>query len=134
METSQIIWLAIGLLPGIIVGYLVFNSVLTAKKKNILKEAEIEGESLKKEKVLQAKEKFLSLKEKHEQTIKDKNRKIQSTEDRVKGKEKSLSKKIEESSKVVKKADALKADHLPDPHQPHTTPPLPPHEKAVRDD
>ncbi|NND77440.1 MAG: ribonuclease Y [Flavobacteriales bacterium] len=110
MDTSQIIWLSIGLLPGIIAGYLIFNSVLTSKKKNILKEAEIEGEALKKEKVLQAKEKFLGLKEKHEHTIKDKNRKIQSAEDRVKNKERSLSKKIEESNKAVKKADALKAD------------------------
>lgn len=110
MDTSQIIWLAIGLLPGIIVGYLVFNTVLTSKKKNALKEAELEAEGLKKEKVLQAKEKFLSLKQKHEEIIKDKNRKIQAAEDRVKSKEKTLSKKIEESSKVVKKADALKSD------------------------
>ncbi|MEM7163287.1 MAG: ribonuclease Y [Bacteroidota bacterium] len=109
MENS-ILWLLAGLLPGIALGYIIFNSLLTSRKKTMIKEAQIEAESIKKDKVLQAKEKFLALKEKHESSIKDRNRKMQSTEDRIKNKEKSLTKKIEEANKKIKKNDKLQSD------------------------
>ncbi|MFO0494757.1 MAG: ribonuclease Y, partial [Flavobacteriia bacterium] len=69
-----------------------------------IREAELEGENIKKDKILQAKEKFLKLKEEHEITIKDKERRLQSTEDRAKAKEKTLSQKIEE---VARKENEL---------------------------
>ena len=110
MDTSQIIWLLIGIVPGVVVGYLLFNNVLKSKKNNIIKEAEVEAEGIKKEKVLQAKEKFLALKEKHDTAIKERNRKIQSSEDRIKNKEKSLTKKLEEANKKIKSNEKMQGD------------------------
>lgn len=72
------------------------NVVLKSKQTQIIREAEVEAENIKKEKILQAKEKFLKLKEEHETTIKEKERRAQSTEDRAKAREKTLNQKIEE--------------------------------------
>jgi ribonuclease Y len=95
--------LVIGLLIGIGGGgagvFVLQNVILKSKKEQIIREAELEGENLKKDKILQAKEKFLKLKEEHEVTMKDKERRLQSTEDRSKAKEKTLSQKIEEVSR-----------------------------------
>lgn len=107
-ELSQWIWLGIGIVVGVPMGYILFNSILTSRKNALLKAADIEAEAKKKEKILQAKEKFLSLKENHEKSIKDRNRKVQSAEDRVKSKEKNLSKQIEESNRKSKEAKAIK--------------------------
>jgi ribonuclease Y len=63
---------------------------------DLIREAEVEAENIKKEKILQAKEKFLKLKEEHETAIKEKERRAQSTEDRAKAREKTLNQKIEE--------------------------------------
>lgn len=95
--------LLIGLIIGIGGGgagvFVLQNVILMNKKQQIIREAELEGENIKKDKILQAKEKFMKLKEEHETTMKDKERRLQSTEDRAKAKEKTLSQKIEEVSR-----------------------------------
>lgn len=90
---------------GIAVGYLIFNSLLTKKKNDIMKEAEEKGENIKEKKILQAKEKFLEMKEKHDSTIKDRNRKIQSQEDKLKSRDNQLSKQIESNKRKEKDLD-----------------------------
>ncbi|MGB0933516.1 MAG: ribonuclease Y [Lishizhenia sp.] len=102
MDVNLIIGIIVGVVIGAIAIFIVQNVLLKKRKEQILKEAETEGEALKKEKILQAKEKFLNLKENHEKTMKDRERKLQSTEDRVKNKEKSLSQKTEEVSRKEK--------------------------------
>lgn len=97
-----IIGIVIGVAVGAVVAFVIQNVLLKKRKEQILKEAETEGEALKKDKILQAKEKFLNLKENHEKTIKDRERKLQSIEDRTKNKEKSLSKKTEEVNRKEK--------------------------------
>lgn len=97
-----IIGVAVGLAAGVIVTLIIQNVVLKKRTTQILKDAENEGESIKKDKILQAKEKFLQLKENHEKAIKDRERKLQSAEDRTKNKESSLSKKIEEVNRKDK--------------------------------
>ena len=48
---------------GFIAGYVIVNNIVLKKKKaQVLKDAQIEGENIKKEKIFQAKEKFLQLK------------------------------------------------------------------------
>jgi len=103
-----IIGVGIGLLGGAVLAIIVQNVLLKKRKQQILAEAEKEGESIKKDKIIQAKEKFLSLKENHEKTIKDRERKLQSAEDRTKAKEKSLSNKIEETTRKEKSIDNQK--------------------------
>lgn len=95
----------IGLIAGGVVAFVVQNSLLKKKADQILKDAEQEGETMKKDKILQAKEKFLKLKEEHENEMKNRERKLQSTEDRTKAKEKTLSQKIEELSRKEKVAE-----------------------------
>ncbi|MFN5786974.1 MAG: ribonuclease Y [Flavobacteriia bacterium] len=86
------------------------NVILKNKKAQIIREAELEGENIKKDKILQAKEKFMKLKEEHETTMKDKERRLQSTEDRTKAKEKTLSQKIEEVSRKENDLQKNQAD------------------------
>ncbi|MFT6283280.1 MAG: ribonuclease Y [Salibacteraceae bacterium] len=99
---SLIIGLAGGAAGGAVIAVVVQSGLLRKRKDKILKDAEKEGETLKKDKVLQAKEKFLKLKEDHERNIKDRERKLQSAEDRIKSKEKSLTQKLEEANRKDK--------------------------------
>lgn len=106
--TSVIIGAAIGVVVGGIIVFLLQKSVLKSKTEGILKEAEAEGESIKKDKIIQAKEKFLQLKEEHEKTVRNKERNLQSLEDKTKSKEKSLNHKTEELNRKNKAVDSLK--------------------------
>jgi ribonuclease Y len=93
-----------GMLIGVLIGlagggagiFVLQNVILKNKRDALIREAESEGENIKKEKILQAKEKFMKLKEEHEQNMKERERRTQSTEDRAKAREKTLSQKIEE--------------------------------------
>jgi ribonuclease Y len=95
----EIVTVLIGLAGGGALTFVIQNTMLKNKRSQIIREAELEAENIKKDKILQAKEKFLKLKEEHETTIKEKERKLQSTEDRARAKEKTLSQKIEEVSR-----------------------------------
>ena len=83
---------------GIIIGLIIAkfsekskaNKILDATKKetnSLLKEAKIEAEALKKDKILQAKEKFSELKSEHEKVILSREKKISDIEERTRDKE-----------------------------------------------
>jgi ribonuclease Y len=95
----DLIGLLIGLAGGGAGVYVLQNVLLKNRRDQIIKEAELEGENIKKDKILQAKEKFFKLKEEHENMIREKERRLQSTEDRARAKEKTLSQKIEDSAR-----------------------------------
>jgi len=95
----DVIGLLIGVLGGGASAYALQTVVLKNKRERIIKEAEQEGENIKKDKILQAKEKFFKLKEEHEQAMKEKERRLQSTEDKARAREKTLSQKIEETAR-----------------------------------
>lgn len=105
-----VIGLLIGLIGGGIATYFVQNGLLKKKKEQIIHEAEVEAETIKKEKTLQAKENFLKLKEEHELSVKEKDRRLQSLEDKVKSKENTLSQKIEELSRKEKETERIQSD------------------------
>jgi len=104
--------LAFGAFAGIVVGGVVaavfMKSALQRKGDGILKEAELEAENIKKDKILQAKERFLQLKEEHEKYINERNKRVQSVEDKIKHKEGTLTKKIQDVSKNEKDVEAVK--------------------------
>lgn len=77
------------------------KTIANAKKEaeQLLKEASIEGESIKKDKILQAKEKFLELKAEHEKVIIGKDRKISEAEKRTRDKESQVSSELAKSKK-----------------------------------
>ncbi|TXI82796.1 MAG: ribonuclease Y [Crocinitomicaceae bacterium] len=105
-KMDLVIGLVIGLAGGGAATFVMLNVVLKSKREQVIREAELEAENIKKEKILQAKEKFFKLKEEHEIAIKEKERRLQSTEDRAKAKEKTLTQKIEEVSR--KEGELLK--------------------------
>ena len=87
---------------------LIRKIVLKGQKEAIIKKAEIEAESIKKEKIFQAKEKFLQLKSEHEQFINEKNKHISDIENRLKQKENSLNQQNAELGRKNKEADAIR--------------------------
>lgn len=110
MDTNSILIGLVSILIGGGLAFFVQNVLLKKRKEQLLKDAENEGESIKKEKILQAKEKFMRLKEDHETTMKDRERKMQSSEDRAKAKEKTLSQKTEEVARKEKELEKAKLD------------------------
>ncbi len=111
MDTiSIIIGITIGVVAGGVIAFILQKSALKAKASAILKEAEVEGESLKKDKILQAKERFLQLKDSHEKEVRNREKSIQSLEDRLKHKEKTFNQKIGEVNRKEKNIDSLKAE------------------------
>lgn len=66
----------------------------------ILKSAKVEGESIKKDKIFQAKEKFLELKAEHEKVIIGKDKKINEAEKRTRDKESQISSELARNKKL----------------------------------
>jgi ribonuclease Y len=97
-----VVGLLIGLIGGGVVMAIIQQTVLKSKREKLIKDAELEGENIKKDKLLQAKENFLKLKEEHEVSIKEKERRIQSGEDRIRNKEKSVNQKMEDFGRKEK--------------------------------
>jgi ribonuclease Y len=106
---NSIVEIIVGVIAGAVLAVVFQLIFLRNRKTEILKNAEKEGENLKKNKILQAKETFLKLKEDHEVRIKDRERKLQSAEDRIRNKENNLSKQIEELNRKNNKMDNTKA-------------------------
>lgn len=100
---------AIFLVVGFALGYAFFRMVILKKKaKTLLKEAETEGESIKREKILQAKEKFLQLKTEHEQLIIERNNKIAQAENKLKQREIAINQQNAEIQRKSKEVSSLK--------------------------
>jgi ribonuclease Y len=97
---QTVVYLIIGV-PALIIGLIagrIFFAKNTKKQveeaehlaQNILKEAELRAETIKKEKQLEAKERFVQLKSEHEREVLDRNRKLVEVENKVKQKEISI--------------------------------------------
>jgi ribonuclease Y len=110
MNINIITGILVGILGGGGLAFFVQNVVLKKRKEQILKDAENEGEAMKKEKILSAKEKFMKLKEEHEIAMKDRERKMQSSEDRSRATEKKLSQKMEEVTRKEKDLENVQAE------------------------
>ncbi len=89
------------------------QTLISAKKEaaGILKEAKAEGESIKKDKILQAKEKFIELKSEHEKVILSRDKKIGEAEKRIKDKESTVSNEISKNKKLNKDLEDKVADY-----------------------
>ena len=107
----EILLILVGLVSGLIGAIIVQKAILKSKTLKVLKDAEIDAENIKKEKILQAKERFLKLKEEHESKIKERDRRIQSSEDRAKAKENKLDKRLSELTKKERQLEKTSADY-----------------------
>jgi len=108
---NTIILIVGGVLLGIIIGFIVAKVlernnasklVKSAKKTaaSIIKEAKTEGESIKKDKILQAKEKFIELKSEHEKVILSRDKKMAEAEKRTRDKESQVSGELSKNKKM----------------------------------
>lgn len=79
----SIILAVAGLLVGSVCGYFGVNAAMKAKVTRKLKEAEDQGEVVKRNKLLEAKEKFLNMKAEFEKEVAERNSKIQQSENRA---------------------------------------------------
>ena len=100
----------VGVLAGAVVVASVLRSTIERKAQDKLKQAEIDGETIKKEKLLQAKEKFLQLKQEHEKTVQERNYQITQAENRIKQKEQSLNQKLEETKRKENELEKRRKD------------------------
>lgn len=118
----DIIPIAISAIVGIVVGFFIAKilernnaSQLIARAKksasSILKEAKAEAETIKKDKILQAKEKFLELKAEHEKVILNRDKKISEAEKRTRDKESQVSSELAKSKKLNASLDAKMAEY-----------------------
>ncbi|MEM7551928.1 MAG: ribonuclease Y [Bacteroidota bacterium] len=100
------LFIAVGLLVGIAVGLFINKIMSTQAQKQkrqkldekaqlILKEAQVEAESIKKDKILEAKERFLKMKSEFEEEVSRKKNQIISNEQKLKAKDQTLNKDIE---------------------------------------
>ena len=103
-----IMFAALGGVFALVTYILIRRVLLKGQKEEIIKKAELEAESIKKEKIFQAKEKFLQLKSEHEQYINEKNKQISDIENRLKQKEHSLNQQNSELGRKNKEADAIR--------------------------
>jgi ribonuclease Y len=118
MESQLIIPIITGILAtlvGLGLGKLIFakntaSKVEEAKKQaeQILNDAQLKAESLKREKLLEAKENFVQLKSDHEKDVFERNRKIVDSENRTKQKEQQITQKTETLEKQIKENESIK--------------------------
>ncbi len=104
-----------GILLGFVIDRVILKRSITKKlksaedqKKLILKEAEVNAESIKKDKVLEAKEKFLKLKTEFEEEANRKKNLLITNENKLKQRESTISKQIEQNKRVEAELESAK--------------------------
>ena len=109
MDIILAISIAVGcLILGGVIGFVLFRYIIKQKYNQIVKEAEIEAESLKEKKQLELKEKFLNRKSELDKEANQRNQKLQSYENKLKQRELSLNQQNEEIQKKQHEIDAQK--------------------------
>ncbi len=105
---SVVIGAVFGAPIGFGISFVIMKKGIEKKGHQILKDALVDVEVVKKEKIIQAKEKFLQLKENHEKSINERNQKVLIGENRVKQKEQNLNNKLKETNNAERSLDAIR--------------------------
>ncbi|RZN81014.1 MAG: ribonuclease Y [Winogradskyella sp.] len=116
MDTNTIIYIAGAVVLGLVIGFIIAKSLEKGKaskllseaeseSKTILKQAKLDAEALKKDKILQAKEKFIELKAEHEKVILSRDKKMAEAEKRIRDKESQISNELSKSKKTNQSLD-----------------------------
>jgi len=115
LNVLSIIIAAAGIVIGIVIGKFIFAANTKkqiedadAQAQKLVADAKVNSETLKKEKLLEAKEKIVQMQAEHDKLVLEKNKKINESETRTRQKEQSLSQKLENIEKQVKENDAIK--------------------------
>lgn len=93
-----IVFILAGLIGGLGLGYIVFIAArkgqLEKEKQRVLEEASLQGETLKKDRIFEAKEKYMQLRSEYDQETNKRNQEIQVSENRIRQKEQSVDDKL----------------------------------------
>ena len=111
-----------GIIAGVIVGIFYSRKSTDSKAnliikdakqnaENIIQNANVQAESIKKERIVQAKEKFLELKTEHDANIQSRERKMQEIEKRAKDKENKLNEELNKVSKLERELERQVVDY-----------------------
>ena len=122
MDINTIIIGAVCLILGLVAGTLFAKSSLNSKAKfivkdakksaeNIIENANVKAEAIKKEKEAQAKVKFLELKSQHDENINSREKKMQEAEKRIRDKEQKLNDELSKTGKLEKDLERQKAEY-----------------------
>lgn len=122
MDITAIIIGAVCLILGLVAGTLFAKSSLNSKAKfivkdakksaeNIIENANVKAEAIKKEKEAQAKVKFLELKSQHDENINSREKKMQEAEKRIRDKEQKLNDELSKTGKLEKDLERQKAEY-----------------------
>jgi ribonucrease Y len=106
-----IISVIVGLGGGFFIAQSVVKKATKAEADRLIEEAKNKAESVKQQKMLEAKEKFLQLKSDHDREVFKRNQEISQSENRVKQKEQSLDSKMGNVKKREEELDKLKETH-----------------------
>ncbi len=118
----DIITILISAIVGIAIGFFIAkilernnaSQLISRAKKSavsILKEAKSEADTIKKDKILQAKEKFLELKAEHEKVILSRDKKMSESEKRIRDKESQVSNELAKSKKLNADLEEKQTDY-----------------------
>ncbi len=104
-----------GLIAGVIIGRILLKKVFASEEKKVkeqadilLKEAEMQAETIKKDKIIEAKEQLLKLKTEFEDEANRKKNQIIGNENKLRQKEQHLSKQIEQTKRKEAELDSMK--------------------------
>ena len=118
----MILPIVLGVIVGIVIGFIILKSMEKSKGKKILdgtrkeaatilKEAKIDAESVKKDKILQAKEKFIELKSEHEKVILSREKKISDVEKRIRDRESKVASEVDKNKRLNQSLEQKEKDY-----------------------
>ncbi len=111
----------LGIFIGVAIGFIIAKALEKSKGKkivsgtkkeaaSILKIAKVDAESLKRDKILQAKEKFIELKSEHEKVILSREKKISDVEKRVRDRESQVASEVDKNKRLNKSVEQKESD------------------------
>jgi ribonuclease Y len=96
----------IGLLAGGLVAYILIKRLTKRSTESTLREAEMEGEVIKQQKIIEAKDHFIELKEEHEKFIAQKERALENLQKKLNVREFSINSKLKDINVQKQRLDA----------------------------
>lgn len=122
MDTNTILLIVGGVVLGVILGYIIAKIleknnaskiIKTAQDEasSLIRQANSEGETIKKDKLLQAKEKFIELKAEHEKIILSRDKKMAEAEKRTRDKESQVSNELSKNRKLTEEIEEKIKDY-----------------------
>lgn len=107
MNSVMIIAIAVSLVVGLVIGFGIFQFILSGKRNKMISEAERDAKTLKEKKLLEVKEEFLNKKAELEKEVQARNSKLLQVENKLKQREMSLNQRQDAITRRKNEQDKL---------------------------